>query len=178
MDTLTVRVVPATDFAPHDLEGILTLCRDTYGEDLAHFFRTFRDPVHVLGYQHGYLVSHALWITRWLQVGTDLPLRTAYVEAVATAPAHQHRGHASTIMHRLAASLGHFELAALCASTQGEDLYARLGWEPWRGPLFIRHKGEVIPTPGQRVMILRLPHTPPLDLDAPLSAEWREGELW
>jgi hypothetical protein len=29
-----------------------------------------------------------------------------------------------------------------------------------------------------KVMILRLPCTPPLDLDAPLSAEWREGELW
>jgi hypothetical protein len=28
------------------------------------------------------------------------------------------------------------------------------------------------------VMILRLPRTPPLDLDAPLSIEWREGDLW
>ena len=35
------------------------------------------------------------------------------------------------------------------------------------------------PTPDETVMILRLPRTPPdLDLDAPLSAEWRRGELW
>jgi hypothetical protein len=27
-------------------------------------------------------------------------------------------------------------------------------------------------------MILRLPRTPPLDETAPLSAEWRPGEVW
>ena len=56
--------------------------------------------------------------------------------------------------------------------------YARLGWEFWRGPLFIRRADRLIPTPDEDVMILRLPKTPPLDLEAPLSAEWREGELW
>jgi hypothetical protein len=57
-------------------------------------------------------------------------------------------------------------------------MYARLGWEFWRGPLFIRRAGRLIPTPDEEVMILRLPKTPPLDLEAPLSVEWREGELW
>lgn len=28
------------------------------------------------------------------------------------------------------------------------------------------------------MLILRLPRTPPLDLDAPLTGEWREGALW
>jgi aminoglycoside 2'-N-acetyltransferase I len=37
----------------------------------------------------------------------------------------------------------------------------------------------MLPTPAEeQVMILRLPKTPPLDPNAPLSAEWREGELW
>jgi aminoglycoside 2'-N-acetyltransferase I len=56
--------------------------------------------------------------------------------------------------------------------------YARLGWELWRGPLFVRTDAGLMPTPDEEVMILRLPRTTPLDLDSPLSAEWREGELW
>jgi hypothetical protein len=36
-----------------------------------------------------------------------------------------------------------------------------------------------LPTPDEQVMVLRLPRTPAgLSLDAPLSAEWREGEFW
>ena len=33
-------------------------------------------------------------------------------------------------------------------------------------------------TPDDRVMVKLLPETPPLNLDDPLSAEWRAGELW
>jgi len=53
-----------------------------------------------------------------------------------------------------------------------------MGWQSWRGPLAIRTEAGLLATPGEAVMILRLPHTPPLALDGPLSAEWRIGELW
>jgi len=53
-----------------------------------------------------------------------------------------------------------------------------LGWELWRGPLYIRTAEGPLATPSAEVMILKLPRTPPLDLEAALSAEWREGELW
>ena len=69
-----------------------------------------------------------------------------------------------------------FDLGALCPAIP--LMYARLGWEFWCGPLFIRRADRLIPTPDEDVMILRLPRTPPLDLEAPLSVEWREGELW
>jgi hypothetical protein len=36
----------------------------------------------------------------------------------------------------------------------------------------------LISTPEEQIMILQLPQTPPLDLTLPLSAEWREGEVW
>lgn len=59
------------------------------------------------------------------------------------------------------------------------DGYARLGWEVWRGPRFIRSaQGRLASPPDEEVMILRLPNTPALDLSAPLSAEWRERILW
>jgi aminoglycoside 2'-N-acetyltransferase I len=51
--------------------------------------------------------------------------------------------------------------------------------ELWRGPLFIRTGARLDPTPEESVMILRLERTPAdLDLDEPLSAEWRTAELW
>ena len=163
---------------PGELARILDVCRDAYGEDLGPVFRTFRDAVHVVGYEGAELVSHALWITRWLQVEGAPPMRTAYVEAVATSPTHQRRGHASAILRRLAPTVSHMELAALCPSDAGQSLYAGLGWEPWHGPLFIRTDDGLLPTPEERIMILRLPGTPPLDTHAPISAEWREDELW
>jgi hypothetical protein len=60
-----------------------------------------------------------------------------------------------------------------------EGFYVRLGWERWRGPLFIRTNVGLDPTPEESVMILRLAGTPTdLDLNEPLCAEWRAGELW
>jgi len=79
-------------------------------------------------------------------------------------------------MKRAAGSIVDFQLGALCPATP--DLYARLGWVFWRGVLSIRESRGLLPTPDEKVMILRLPKTPPLDLDAALAAEWRPGELW
>lgn len=79
-------------------------------------------------------------------------------------------------MRALQAQILDFDLAAL--SPFDERWYARLGWETWRGPLSIRTATGLLPTPDEQVMTLRLPRTPALDLDAPLSAEWRELESW
>ena len=79
-------------------------------------------------------------------------------------------------MKRLAEEIRDFDIGAL--STGSFDFYARLGWVSWRGPLCIRKGDELVPTPGDTVMVMSLPGTPDLDPDAPLSAEWREGELW
>jgi aminoglycoside 2'-N-acetyltransferase I len=80
-------------------------------------------------------------------------------------------------MRRLADEVRDYDLAALCPSSPG--YYVRLGWELWRGTLFIRTpEGPVRSPEDEEVMILRLPKTPDLDLTAPLSADWREGELW
>jgi hypothetical protein len=44
--------------------------------------------------------------------------------------------------------------------------------------LSVRRDGRIEPTPEERVMIHPLPLTPILDLDVPLSIEWRPGEVW
>jgi len=156
---------------------IIAFCSRAFEQDLEIFFNTFSQPTHILGYQAGKLVSHALWVTRWLKVDHDRLFRTAYVEAVATEEAYRGRGYASKIMSRLEMEIQDYELGAL--SPFNVRFYERLGWELWRGPLYIRTEAELIRSPkDEEVMILRLPESPDLDLSVPLSAEWREGKLW
>jgi aminoglycoside 2'-N-acetyltransferase I len=80
------------------------------------------------------------------------------------------------VMRRLASAIDEFEMGGL--SPAEPTLYTKTGWVFWQGPLFIRTPDGLISTPDASVMILRLPRTPSLDLTLPLSAEWREGELW
>lgn len=174
---LKLEVLRADQLGPNLQSEILVLCNKAFEEDLTPIFSTFKNAVHVLGYQGGSIVSHALWVTRWLQVGTEPVLRTAYIEAVATEKEYRNLGYATAVMRRVAEEIQDFELGALSPSRA--SYYERLGWELWRGPLFIRTSNGLICSPSEEVvMILRLPRTPDLDIYSPLSAEWREGELW
>ena len=183
---LFIHLVPGQLAAPSTRQAILQLCNAAYGEDLASYFEALTADYHLLAKLDNRLAGHAMIVTRWLQCGDGPLLRTAYVELVATAPEHQGRGIATAIMRRLATLAAEldFDLAALCPVEP--ELYRRLGWEEWLGPLFIRmHEqsdekaSSKIPTPEERVMVLRLPGSPALDVNRALSAEWRGGgELW
>jgi aminoglycoside 2'-N-acetyltransferase I len=96
-----IRVVAAGALSRPVRDEIPALCRRAYGEDLQAALDSFTDPIHVIATVDGQIVSHALWITRWLAPGGRAPLRTAYVEAVATDPAFQRRGHASSVLRAL-----------------------------------------------------------------------------
>jgi aminoglycoside 2'-N-acetyltransferase I len=178
-ENLKVEVLHAHQLTSQQLAEIHALCNRAYavyGVDLEPLFQTFTDATHVIGWWGSAIVSHAMWVTRWLQPSNQSPLRTAYVEMVATEPRFRGRGFASAVMHRLASAIHDFEMGGLCPADP--MLYTKLGWVFWQGPLFIRTKGGLISTPEVRIMILPLPKTPSLDLTLPLSAEWREGELW
>ncbi len=156
---------------------VIELCTHAFEEDYRPFIDSFDGAIHVLGYLENHLVTHALWVTRWLQVDDGRLLRTAYVEGVATQKELRQRGFAQAVMEELVRGVEDYELAAL--SPFDVTYYARLGWELWRGPLFIRHGEAVESSPAdEEVMIYRLPKTPKLDLHAALSAEWRIGEPW
>jgi aminoglycoside 2'-N-acetyltransferase I len=161
---------------------IIGLCEAAYQEDFSHLFEQLPASVHVMARDdRGRLLSHAEFVPRWLQPGGLGFLRTAYIEAVATAPGERRRGLATAVLRRLidvvAADLT-WDLAALSPSDAG--FYERRGWELWRGPLAIRRDGHIAPSPDdEQVMIRRLPRTPAtIDPTALLTAEWREGELW
>jgi aminoglycoside 2'-N-acetyltransferase I len=174
---LSIEVIASEGMSDSTLREICDLCTEAYEEDFSAYLEFLGSGGHVVGRLRGDIVSHAMWVTRVLETNRHSPLRTAYVEAVATKPSHQRRGFASEILRRLAAEIRDFDLGALAPSDP--PFYARLGWESWRGPLFIRTEAGLKSTPDETVMILRLPRTPAdLDLSSSLSAEWRPGELW
>jgi len=133
---------------------------------------------HFLAFQGEQLVSHAMVTTRWLQPKGLPLLKTAYIDAVATWPTAQRRGHASTLMHHLAKRIDD-EYAMGCLETERAEFYERLGWEVWRGPLAGRSKQGLIPTPEQKgIMVLRLSQTPAIDLDSLLTIECQAERIW
>jgi aminoglycoside 2'-N-acetyltransferase I len=175
-ENINLKIIPADRLGEQERVAVIDLCSQAYEEDYAPYLDTFEGAVHILASFEGQVVSHALWITRWLQIGAEPLLRTAYVEAVATTEKFRKQGLASAVMKRLAAEIADFEMGALCPAET--SLYARLGWVFWQGPLFHRRAEKLIPDPEERVMILRLPQTPAVDLSQPISVEWREGEIW
>jgi aminoglycoside 2'-N-acetyltransferase I len=134
--------------------------------------------LHVILELDGRIVGHASVVERELRVG-EQPLRTGYVEAVAIDPAWQGRGLGSRLMRDVDAYVEErFELGAL--GTGSHRFYERLGWRTWRGPASVRteHGLERTPDEDGYILVLETPASPPLDLDAPISCEWRPGDVW
>ena len=78
-------------------------------------------------------------------------------------------------IHRLIR--GGYELGALSSSEDGMHLYPVLGWERWRGPLrALTPDGTVEAADDEAVFVL--PAGAPLDLDAELLCDPRDGEWW
>ena len=178
---LSVRATAELDAA--ERRDVVAVCERATGNDFSILFELVeRSPEswHVLAHAEGVLIGHALWYPRLLQSEGGPLLSTAYVEAVAVEPAWQGQGVGSTMLTRLAAEAVGFELGAL--STERHSFYGRLGWEIWQGPLAVRTPAGLEPTAfddhGDRVMILRTPRTPPLDLTATLTAELRTPKHW
>ena len=153
-EELKIQIIQGALITDIQYQDIIALCNRAYREHLDPLFRVLPAEAHVLGFLSGELASHAMWVTRWLQPGEAKPLRTAYVEMVATDPQHQRKGFAAAVMRRLVEAIPDYELAALCPAEP--DLNARVGWRFWRGPLFIRTGRGLIETPDERVMIFDL----------------------
>jgi aminoglycoside 2'-N-acetyltransferase I len=166
----------ALDAAEH--AELLAVCNAAYGEPMVGYLADIGPGLHALGRVAGRLVTHAMIVSRTLATPSHPVLHTAYVELVAPLPSAQGRGYASALLQALEASMARWTIGAL--SPSDAIFYARLGWEMWRGPLAVRAPGGLEPSaPDEEVMIRRLPLTPAdLDLDEPLTVEWRKGEVW
>lgn len=175
---LELQEIASTAMSVELRDQILDLCSQAYEEDFTAYLQLLSPATHLLGWLNGELVSHLAWVERELRAGGVGPLRTAYIEAVATLPPYQGRGFASVLLTATPPLVQDFELAALAPSDA--KFYQRLGWRLWEGPLsYIDPAGAQIETPEEQVMIYALPSTPPsLDIWAPLSTRWRAIEVW
>jgi len=178
----TLRRVVSADLTTSEVAFIRTLLWAAFppGDE----GMTEDDWEHALGGIHfileldGEIVAHASVVERELNVGGK-PLRTGYVEAVATAPDRQGIGLGSRLMDDVTAWIrDRFELGAL--GTGRHSFYERLGWRTWAGPSSVRTPNGDRRTPDDDgyILVLATASSPPLDPSAPISCDWRPGDVW
>ena len=182
--TPRLRRLRTAELTAAELREIRHLMEIAFGREPPNSFDE-HDWAHTLGGLHvvldidGRIVSHAAVVERELHVA-GRPLRTGYVEAVATLPELHGRGHGSAVMHAVNEHIRDvYELGALGTGSVG--FYERLGWLVWQGPTSVRTPAGDERTPDEDggILVLRTPATPAdLDLSASISCEWRPGDVW
>jgi aminoglycoside 2'-N-acetyltransferase I len=177
-----IRLAATADLTASELRRIRDLLEAAFADDGEGFtdddWAHSLEGIHAVARLKGDIVAHAAVVERELQVDRR-PLRTGYVEAVATLRPLQRRGIGAVLMTEVNRHIrSAFELGALSATFPA--FYERLDWQLWRGPTYVRiDRGEQrTPDDDGAVMVLRTPATPPIDLTAPISCDWRTGDVW
>jgi aminoglycoside 2'-N-acetyltransferase I len=173
----------SAELDPAEVEAIRRILRDAFGDDLEASFTELDwdhalGGIHVVGDIDGRIVAHASVVARELRVA-GRPIATGYVEAVAVRPGEQGRGVGTAVMRDVGAIIDRgYEMGALGTGEHG--FYERLGWRTWRGPSSVRTASGDTPTPQDdgNILVLATTASPSLDLDAPISCDWRPGDAW
>ncbi len=177
-----VRRLASEELGSEEVAALRELFREAWGDTSEQF--TDEDWDHAIGGLHfvleedGAIMAHASVVERELHTSGHR-LETGYVEAVATRPVHQRQGHGSTLMREVGEYIDQtFRLGAL--ATGSSAFYERLGWVVWKGPTFVRTDSGVIRTGEEdgSVLVRLTPTSPELDLSAPISCDWRSGDVW
>lgn len=178
---MVVKRVRTDELRPEEAGALRELLDAAWANGPEEF--TDEDWDHAVGGLHfiledqGSIAGHAAVVERTLHTSGHA-LSTGYVEAVATRPTRQRRGHGSALMREVGEYIYRtFQLGAL-----GGDpaFYERLGWVVWQGPTFVRTDAGLVRTPEEdgAVLVRLTPMTPEIDLSAPISCEWRPGDAW
>jgi aminoglycoside 2'-N-acetyltransferase I len=179
---VAIRQVARAKLTTAETSAIRALLRAAFADDGEGF--TDDDWEHAAGGTHflleeaGAVLAYASVVLRQLEVD-GRPLRVGYVEAVATRPDVQGRGHGSAVVRAVDEHIrSTYELGAL--STGIPDFYRGFGWKPWLGSTAVRTEGGLVPTPEDDggIMVLWTPISPALDPLSPISCEWRPGDVW
>jgi aminoglycoside 2'-N-acetyltransferase I len=133
--------------------------------------------MHALVVEDGHLLAHAALVMRRL-LHQDRSLRCGYVEAVAVHPDARRRGLGSAVVASLEELAPAYDLLALSASPRGVPLYVSRGWSLWRGPSQVVTVDGLVPTPEDDGSIYVWPGAAPLDIDAAIACDWRDGDVW
>jgi aminoglycoside 2'-N-acetyltransferase I len=134
--------------------------------------------VHVVAFENDEVRAHGSVVERLLEVGAT-PVRTGYVEAVATRPSEQGRGWGTAVMAEIGTIVrSRFDMGAL--ATGEHAFYERLGWLRWRGPTAVRRHGALVRTPedDDAVMVLPVAGAASIELTATIACNDRHGDVW
>jgi aminoglycoside 2'-N-acetyltransferase I len=178
-----VQRLATSELSDDDIAEIRELMRVAFSGDEHGGFGE-DDWEHAIGGTHfllrdaGRIVAHASVVDRDIRIG-GAPVRTAYVEAVATLPEMQGRGFGTAVMREVGDLVAaDYQLGAL--GTGSHHFYERLGWKTWRGPAFVRTAAGEERTPDDEgyILVLFTPQSPPVELTESISCEWRPGDVW
>jgi aminoglycoside 2'-N-acetyltransferase I len=174
---------PSAELSEPEERELQTLCERAWVAKGSEFrpvaWQAARGGMHFVIVEAGAVVAHAAVVDRTLE-WDGRPLRTGYVEAVATLPRRQGQGLGSAVMRAVTAFVDdRYELGALDTATP--EFYERLGWVRWPGRTGVRRPEGIQLTPDEDgKVLLRLPGTS-LDLrqDGPLVCDGeRPDEPW
>lgn len=136
--------------------------------------------VHVLVTEPDGIVGHVSVVARRL-LHAEQAIRTGYVEGLAVRSDRRRRGLADLAMAEAERVITHaYDLGALSDGTGIPGFYVRRGWSVWSGPTYALGPDGPLRTADDDggVLVLRTPTSPPLDLDGPISCDWRPGDVW
>lgn len=175
-----VQIVESRDLADPARQAIRRLLDAAFDGDFSD-----DDWRHALGGWHALIespagvIAHAAVVPRVLRVG-ETAFDGGYVEAVAVMPDCQRSGLGTAVMRAVTDRVrAGYEIGAL--STGEWPFYARLGWERWRGPTFVRLADGTLrrsPAEDDGVMILRCALRMDVDVTAAIACDERSGDSW
>jgi len=177
----TLRVAHTADLDRATLGAARALLDDVFSPEM-----TDDDWEHCLGGLHalvvdgepGEVLGHAAVVQRRLLHG-DRVLRTGYVEGVAVRADRRRQGLGAAMMAELERAIdAAYDVGALGATDEAVPFYRGRGWQVWRGPTSVLSPAGVVRTPDEDGWVYVRPGAVPLDLDSPLTCDWREGDAW
>lgn len=174
-----VQVVHTAGLDAQTLKAANALLHDAFeGDWTADDWDHARGGLHVLVWDADDLIGHGAVVLRRLLHG-GRALRTGYVEGVGVRADRRGQGHGAALMTEVERIIrAGYELGALGASDDGARIYLARGWQCWRGPSFALTPTGIQRTADEDGNIYVLQASAPLDLDAELTCDWRDGEVW
>jgi aminoglycoside 2'-N-acetyltransferase I len=173
-----LHIAHTADLDPAALKAARDLLYDVFDDMTDGDWEHALGGVHALVWENGALLGHASVIQRRL-LHRGRALRAGYVEAVAVRAGQRRHGHGAAMMAALEQVIrGAYDLGALGATDEGAAFYLARGWQPWRGPSSALTPEGIRRTPDDDDAIYVYEAGAPLDLDAGLTCDWRDGDVW
>lgn len=173
-----VRTAHTADLDGAVLGAARSLLDDSFDDMSDHDWEHALGGIHALAWEGGDLVGHASLVQRRL-LHAGRALRSGYVEGVAVRADRRRRGIATAMMAELERVVrAAYDLGTLGASDEGAAFYASRGWQRWRGPTSALTPSGIRRTEEEDGGIFVLPVSLVLDLDAELTCDWRDGDVW